>query len=76
MRPSGRKVLIFTILSIAYFCLAAFIFVMASIRTCSMQPDVAALCDPSPIILVLSIVAALCPVGAYFFFKAKISGVD
>jgi hypothetical protein len=71
-----RKLLLFGVLSVAYGCFAAVVIVMTAIRTCSMQSDVAADCDPTTINL-----AVVALVGAYvalavLFFKRRISGVD
>ena len=75
-KVSGRKMFVFAILSVVYATLAAFVLTMAAIHVCSMQPDVAATCDPTPINIVLALLAVTYLGLAVIFFRSRISGVD
>jgi hypothetical protein len=75
-KPSGRKLVLFVTGSAVYGAIAAFAVVVMAIRTCSMQPDVAATCDTTPI-LVTTAILGLAYLGlTVLFFGKKISGVD
>ena len=75
-KRSGRKLMLFVTLSVVYGAIAAFAIVLMAIRTCSMQPDVAAMCDTTPIWVTIGILAFVYVGLAVVFFRKKISGVD
>ena len=75
-KPSGRKLMLFMTLSAVYGVIAAFAIVLMAIRTCSMQPDIAAMCDTTPIGVTIGILAVGYVALAVLFFRKKISGVD
>ena len=68
--------LLFAILSAVYACFAAFVILATAISTCSMQVDVAAICDPTKVLIVIIGLALLYAVLAVWFFRAKLNGVD
>jgi hypothetical protein len=64
------------VLSPVYGCLAAPAVAMMAIRTCSMQPDVAAMCDATLVYLTALAMVVLYFALAFAFFRHRISGVD
>jgi hypothetical protein len=74
--PSRRKLLFFGVFSLGYGCLAAIAVVAMSLRTCSMQPDVAVECNPTPTNLTALALTGVYVALAAIFFKRRISGVD
>lgn len=76
MKITGRKALLFGVISAGYACLVAIVVVITAIRTCSMQPDVAEQCEATPVVVVFSFLGAAYLAGAIWFFRHRISGVD
>ena len=76
MKISGRKALLFFVLSAGYACLVVFVVMITAIRTCSMQSDVAEQCDATPVVLVFGFLGVVYLAGAIWFFRHRISGVD
>jgi len=75
-KPGGRKIMLFVVLSIAYWAIASIVIAMAAIRVCGMSPDTAEVCDPTPIGIVAAIAFVLFAGLSMLFFKARLLGVD
>jgi hypothetical protein len=75
-KPGGRKIMLFVVLSIAYWAIASIVIAMAAIRVCGITPDAAEVCDTTPIAIVMAIAFALFTGLSVVFFKARLSGVD
>jgi hypothetical protein len=75
-KPSGRRLLLFVILSVVYACFATFVIFMAAISTCPMQADIAATCDVATTTFATIGVGLLYVACAVWFFRAKLDGVD
>jgi len=67
---------LFVIVSVVYACFAGLIVALSSIRTCSIQPDIAASCDAIPVVIVTGVLAVLYLILSVWFFRAKVNGVD
>jgi hypothetical protein len=76
IKPGKRKLLLFAALSVVYAGLALLLVGMIAIKTCSMQPDVAAMCDTMPIVIAAAAAVAIYAALAVLFFRSRISGVD
>ncbi|ATI80117.1 hypothetical protein N5J77_05590 [Sphingobium yanoikuyae] len=75
-KPGGRKIMLFVVLSIAYWAIASIMIAMAAIRVCGITPDAAEACDTTSIAIVMAIAFALFAGLSMLFFKARLSGVD
>ena len=75
-KPRSRKLLLFAVLTVGYGLIWFTAVLLTSIGVCSMQPDVAATCDPWPIYVVALILIVPYLWLATRFFQSRISGVD
>ena len=71
-KPTGRKLLMFVILSIVYWALACIPILFTALGTCGDMPS----CDPTPIRVAIVLCAILYVVLATVFFRKKLSGLD
>ncbi|AQR73153.1 hypothetical protein [Sphingomonas sp. LM7] len=76
IKPSPRKLLLFAVLSIGYGIVWVTAVLLTSIRVCSIQPDVAVSCDPTPVYVVALVLLLPYAWLAIRFFQSRISGVD
>jgi len=74
--PSRRRALLLGVFTLLYAGLAMFVVALSGVATCSMQPDIAAGCDVTPIVLVILFLAFLYVILAVRFLRAKLDGVD
>jgi uncharacterized membrane protein len=72
----GQRLVRFALFTVTYAGAAALVLLFMAIGICSMQPDVAATCDTTPIDLIFLGLAVIYLACAFVFFRRKASGVD
>ena len=73
-KPTGRKLLMFVILSIVYWALAFLPMLYTALSTCG-EGDMPS-CDPTPTSVAIALCAILYVALATVFFRKKLSGLD
>ncbi len=71
-KPTSRKLLMFVILSITYWAVAAFPILFTALSVCGDMPS----CDPTSTRVAIASCAILYVVLATVFFRKKLSGLD